>query len=134
GLACGAEDILIPEVSTDISEVLDRIARDERRKKTVHVLVVSEHDDFGGADKLGAVVRERFPALDVRSTILGHIQRGGAPTCADRILSSRLGFAAVQALREGKTQVMAGIVNGQVVFTPFEQAVKGNVCISKDLL
>ena len=135
GLACGAEDILIPEVSTDANAVLARIAADERRKKTVHILVVAEGDDVqGGASGLFEQVKKDFPKLDARLCVLGHIQRGGSPTCADRMLASRLGYAAVNALREGKTQVMAGIINDEVVLTPFEKAVKENVVISRDLL
>lgn len=134
GIACGAEDILIPEITTDMEEVLARIGHDESRKKTVHILVVAEGDDFGNADAVHKKIQERFPDKDVRSTILGHIQRGGSPTYADRVLASRLGFAAVNALREGKTQMMAGIVNDKVVFTPFEEVVKQNAMISNDML
>ncbi|MCB9047345.1 MAG: 6-phosphofructokinase [Chitinophagales bacterium] len=134
GIACGAEDILIPETITNIEDVLNRIDHDERRKKTVHILVVAEGDDFGGAEDVKRKVLERFPNKDVRATILGHIQRGGSPTCADRILASRLGYASVNALIEGKTQMMAGIINGQVVFTPFEEVVKQNAIVSDDML
>ncbi len=135
GLACGAEDILIPEVATDVSTVLARIANDEQRKKTVHILVVAEGDDVeGGAAGLFEKIRTDFPKLDTRLCVLGHIQRGGSPSCADRILASRLGYAAVNALREGRTQVMAGIVHDEIVFTPFEQAVKANAIISRDML
>lgn len=134
GIACGAEDILLPETTTKIEDVLERIDMDERRKKTVHIIVVAEGDDFGGAKEVHARVQERFPKLDVRSCILGHIQRGGSPTCSDRILASRLGYAAVNALREGKTQMMAGIKNGEIVYTPFAQAIKTNTCISKDMI
>ena len=135
GLACGAEDILIPEVTTDVDEVLRRIADDERRKKTVHILVVSEGDDMeGGATGLFERIKSDFPKLDTRMCVLGHIQRGGRPTCSDRLLASRLGYAAVDALRAGKTQVMAGIVNDQVVYTPFDQAVKQNARMSSDML
>lgn len=134
GISCGAEDILLPETHTDINEVLERIDFDERRKKTVHILVVAEGDDFGGAEELKKKVSERFPNLDVRAAILGHIQRGGAPTYADRVLASRLGYAAILALNEGKTQVMAGIVNGEILYTPFANAVKENSKISNDML
>jgi 6-phosphofructokinase 1 len=134
GLACGAEDILLPETVTHIDEVLDRIDQDERRKKTVHIIVVAEGDDFGGAKEVHKKVQERFPMLDVRSCILGHIQRGGSPTCADRILASRLGYAAVMALREGRTQEMVGIVDNEVAFTPFANAVKMNEPMSRDML
>jgi 6-phosphofructokinase 1 len=134
GIACGAEDILLPEINTNINEVLERIDFDERRRKTVHILVVAEGDDFGGADELKKRITERFPRLDIRAAILGHIQRGGAPTYADRVLSSRLGHAAVLALTEGKTQVMAGIVNDEIIYTPFKNAVKENSKISRDML
>ena len=134
GIACGAEDILIPETKTDIEEVLNRIDADERRKKAVHIIVVAEGDDFGGANEVHERVAQRFPRLDVRSCVLGHIQRGGSPTCADRILASRLGHAAVNALRSGNTQVMLGVVNDKVVHTPFAGVVKGNTPISDDLL
>ena len=134
GIACGAEDILLPEVITDINEVLERIDYDERRRKTVHILVVAEGDDYGGAGDLMEKIKDRFPKMDIRAAILGHIQRGGAPTYADRVLASRLGYAAVLALKTCKTQVMAGIVNGEVVYTPFAQAVKKNSEMSADML
>lgn len=134
GIACGAEDILIPEVTTDLNVVLDRIAYDERRKKTVHILVVAEGEDAGGAKDIYPKVKERFPEMDIRSCVLGHIQRGGSPSCADRVLASRLGYAAVEALRTGKTQVMAGIVNDVLTYTPFEQAVKQHSKIEQDML
>lgn len=134
GIACGAEDILIPELVTHIEEVLKRIDYDERRKKTVHILVVAEGDDFGGASDLMKLVKERFPKIDTRATVLGHIQRGGSPTYADRVLASRLGHAAVNALRDGKTQVMVGQINGELVYTPFEKVVKENAKMSEDMI
>ncbi len=134
GIAGGAEDILIPEEITNINEVLNRIENDERRKKTVHLIVVAEGDDFGGARELHAAISERMPLLDVRTCILGHIQRGGSPTASDRVLASRLGHAAVMALIEGKTQFMAGVKNNEIVFTPFNKVAKGSDPISKDIL
>lgn len=134
GIACGAEDILIPEQVTDINEVLGHIDFDERRKKTVHIIVVSEHDDFGGAAAVQAIIMARFPQLDVRACVLGHIQRGGSPTYADRVLASRLGYAAVNALTSGVTQVMAGIINGQVAFTPFTGVLKAEAPMNPDML
>lgn len=134
GIACGAEDILIPEQITNIAEVLDRIDRDERRRKNVHIIVVAEGDDFGGGKDVSAAILERFPHLDVRLCVLGHIQRGGAPSYADRVLASRLGHAAVTALLAGNTQVMAGIINGSVTFTPFANVIKQNATIDADML
>ncbi len=135
GIACGAEDILIPEQVTHINEVLERIDRDERRKKTVHILVVAEGDDFGGSKEIFARIQERFPKLDTRTCVLGHIQRGGSPSCSDRVLASRLGHAAVMALRENKTQIMVGVVNNGLTYTPFKDAVKEHGSImSNDML
>lgn len=134
GIACGAEDILIPEQVTDINEVLNRIDMDERRKKTVHILVVAEGDDFGGAKEVFSLIQQRFPMLDTRICVLGHIQRGGSPTCADRILSSRLGHAAVMALLNKQTQVMVGVINNEIAFTPFKDAVKEHTLVAKDML
>jgi len=134
GIACGAEDILIPEQQTHIDDVLDRIDHDERRKKTVHILVVSEHEHLGGANEVKNKIMERFPLLDVRACVLGHIQRGGAPSQADRVLASRLGFAAVNALLAGTTQVMAGVINDKIVFTPFTEIVKDGSYMNADML
>ena len=134
GIACGAEDILLPETVTNINHVLDRIGNDEKRKKTVHILVVAEGDDYGKAEDFHKKILELFPDKDVRSCILGHIQRGGSPTYADRVLASRLGYAAVNALLEGKSQVMAGIINDKVVFTPFDEVVKKHSTMSEDML
>lgn len=134
GIACGAEDILIPETQTHISELLDRIEADGKRKKAVQIIVVAEGDDFGGAKEVHESIVGRFPTLDVRSCVLGHIQRGGSPTYADRVLASRMGHAAVNALIAGNTQVMVGIINNEVAFTPFEKVIKGTTPISPDLI
>jgi 6-phosphofructokinase 1 len=134
GLACGAEDILIPEQLTSMAEVIERIGCDEFRHKTVHILVVAEGDELGGANAIGAAVSSSFPNLDVRVCVLGHIQRGGAPSYADRVLASRLGYAAVMGLVEGRTQVMAGIINNEVVYTPFSAVIKGLQPIKADML
>ena len=134
GIACGAEEILIPETKTDIEAILQNIDRDNRRKKTVRIIVVAEGDEFGGSSALLHTIQNRFPELDVRATVLGHIQRGGAPSCADRVLSSRLGYAAIEALLKGTSQVMVGILNDEIVFTPFAQAVKENSKINDDML
>ncbi len=124
GISCGAEDILIPETPTDMSELLSHIYNDERRHKSVHILVVAEGDDAGGAAEISDQIKAHLPNLDVRAAVLGHIQRGGRPSGADRILASRLGYAAVEALLKGKKQVMAGLVNGKIVYTPFEKVGK----------
>ncbi len=134
GISCGAEDILIPEQHTNVSEVLGRIYSDEARQKSVHILVVAEGDDAGGAAAIAKIVQETFPQLDVRTSILGHIQRGGRPSAADRVLASHLGFAAVEALLSGKQQVMVGLVNNAIHFTPFDAVGKTGAEMDTDLL
>lgn len=133
GLSCGAEDILIPELKTDMDQLVERILDDKRRKKEVHIIVVAEGDDFGNAAAVNKVLVNAIPDADIRVCVLGHIQRGGAPSMADRLLASRLGFAAVNALREGRRQVMAGQVNNEIVFTPFRDVVKQSANIPPDL-
>jgi 6-phosphofructokinase 1 len=134
GISCGAEDILIPEQPRDMEDILQHIDYDERRKKTVHILVVAEGEDFGGAKEIQSTIMQRFPLLDIRASILGHIQRGGSPSYADRVLASRLGYAAIKALVEGRTQEMVGIINGEIAYTPFSGVIKGEAPISNDLL
>jgi 6-phosphofructokinase 1 len=124
GIACGAEDILVPEQDTDFKAVLQRISDDNRRKKLVNIIVVAEGDDFGGAEVVKKKILERFPDIDVRATILGHIQRGGSPTYFDRVQASRMGYAAVNALIDGQSQAMIGLINQQIILTPFSEAIK----------
>jgi 6-phosphofructokinase 1 len=133
GIACGAEDILIPELKTDINLVIQKIRDDERRKKNVHLLVVAEGDDFGGAEDVKKKLLAELPEADIRVCILGHIQRGGSPSFADRVLASRLGYAAVNALKGGKHQVMAGQINNEIVLTPFSEVVKQKANIPLDM-
>ena len=134
GIACGAEDILIPETKTHVEEVLKKIECNERRKKTVNVLVIAEGDDFGGADEMMQLIKTKFPQLDARATILGHIQRGGSPTYADRVLASRLGYAAVKALLQGEKMKMVGIIHDKIALTPFENVGKQHAKLSKDMV
>ncbi len=133
GIACGADDILIPEIRTDINRIIQHIRSDERRKKNVHVIVVAEGDDFGGAVEIKSIFDQQLPDLESRICVLGHIQRGGAPSFADRVLASRLGYASVLALMEKKYQMMVGIVNNEITYTPFSEVVKQNASIPKDL-
>ncbi|MEJ7692100.1 6-phosphofructokinase [Daejeonella sp.] len=133
GIGTGAEAILIPETKTDIKALLARLEV-SRKDKSSKIIIVAEGDDAGGAFEIARNVKEKFPLIDTRVSVLGHIQRGGAPTCMDRVLASRLGVAAVESLMEGKTGEMAGIVNGKIHFTPFGRAIKHNVDVNKELL
>lgn len=132
GIATGAEHILIPERKTDIEALVRSLQEKERRKKLVNMVVVAEGDEFGGANEVAKVVKERMPLADTRVCILGHIQRGGSPTCFDRLIASRMGYAAVECLMEGRDNVMVGIVNNKLHFTSLEKAVKSKQRISEE--
>jgi 6-phosphofructokinase 1 len=133
GIGVGAEAIMIPESNTDIHALIERLEKG-RKDKSSKIIIVAEGDDAGGAFELASIVKERFPIYDVRITILGHIQRGGSPSCMDRVLASRLGVAAVESLLEGCKGEMAGVVNGNICFTPFKNAIKHNPDVNPKLL
>ncbi|MBI9036995.1 MAG: 6-phosphofructokinase [Bacteroidales bacterium] len=134
GIAVGAEDILIPESKTYIDSLLSKLRHDWRKNKTSGIIIVAEGDDSGGAFEVAKVINEKCPDFKTRITILGHVQRGGSPSCLDRVLASTLGYHAVKALLKGNHGVMVGRVNNKVVFTPFEKATKLHQEINKPLL
>jgi 6-phosphofructokinase 1 len=134
GLACGAEYIFIPEQKEMLNDILESIKSDRKRKKLTSIIVVAEGDEFGGANELSAIIKKNMPEIETRVSILGHIQRGGSPSCSDRILASRLGHAAVEALVGGRTQEMIGVVNGELNFTSFASCVKLQKPIADDLI
>src|SRR3954470_3631478 len=111
GIATGAENILIPEAKTDIDELIKSLGEKAKRKKLVNLVVVAEGDEFGGANEIARIIKERMPNADTRVCILGHIQRGGSPTCMDRLIASRMGYHAVECLLQGRHNVMIGILN-----------------------
>jgi 6-phosphofructokinase 1 len=133
GMGTGAEAILIPETKTDINRLLKRLEQG-RPDKSSKIIIVAEGDEAGGAFEVAGVIKEKFPHYDTRLSILGHIQRGGKPTCMDRVLASRLGVAAVESLMEGRSGEMVGLVNGEISFTPFDQAIKHISDVNPDLL
>ena len=124
GIGVGAAAILIPEVHTDLAGLIKNLAAAYERKKTSSIIIVAEGDDAGGAMEIAGRVKEALPQYDTRVSILGHLQRGGNPSALDRMLASRMGNAAVTGLRSGKRSVMVGIVNKDVCYTPFDQAIK----------
>lgn len=134
GIATGAENILIPERKTDIEELIFSLQEKERRKKLVNLVVVAEGEDFGGGDEVAKMVKQRLPNAETRVCILGHIQRGGSPSCLDRLIASRMGYAAVECLMYGRHNVMVGILNNKMHYTPLEKAVKAKQRISDEWL
>lgn len=123
GIGAGAEGILIPETKNDFSKVMTDLSRSRKDKKS-KIILVAEGDEDGGAFAISEKIKAAFPEADVRVTILGHVQRGGAPTCMERVNAARMGYEAVTALTSGRSLEMVGIIEGKISFTPFEQAVK----------
>ena len=124
GIATGAENILIPETKTDMAGMIESLTEKEKRKKLVNLIVVAEGDEFGGAAEVAKYVKEKLPAADVRVCVLGHIQRGGSPTCEDRLVASHMGYYAVESLLMGRRNVMVGVINNKIHYTPLDKAVK----------
>lgn len=134
GIATGAENILIPETRTDIDELINSLSEKEKRRKLVNLVVVAEGDEFGGGNEIARIVKRRLPNIDTRVCILGHIQRGGSPTCLDRLIASRMGYHAVESLIQGRYNVMVGIVNNKLYYTPLDHAVKAKQKLSSQWL
>lgn len=135
GIAAGSEDILVPEKDRDVEHLFESLEQSSRRNKTSRLVVVAEGEQNGNVYELAKQVRERFgDRYETKVTILGHVQRGGRPSCADRVLASRLGVSAVEALLDGQKGVMVGTRNRKINFTDFEKATKQNPEMDKELL
>ena len=134
GIATGAENILIPERKTEIESIIVQLAEKERRKKLVNLIVVAEGEEYGGGNEVAKFIKSRLPLLEVRVCILGHIQRGGSPSCMDRLIASRMGFHAVESLIEGRHNVFVGIVNNKMNYIPLDQAIKKKQRVSEEWL
>ena len=131
GIATGAENILIPEKKTDIDNLIASLQEKEKRKKLVNLIIVAEGEK-GGADYIDKIIKEKIPGLDTRVCILGYIQRGGSPTCFDRLIASRMGYHAVECLMEGRFNVFVGIVNNRINYIPLNEAVKKKQRINEE--
>lgn len=118
-LAGGAEEVIIPETPTDITVLADKINQNIQKGKKSNIVIVAEGDEAGNAFTIAAKIKNRIKE-DYRVAVLGYIQRGGTPTASDRILASKLGFAAVEAVRKGKFGCMLGEVDKKIVYTPFQ--------------
>ncbi len=133
-IASGAEAAIIPEISIEKDQLAELIEQGFRKSKNSSMVLVTESEVTGGAIKLAERVKTEFPQYDVRVTILGHLQRGGSPTAQDRILASRMGIAAIQALLENQRNVMIGIRENEIDYVPFKRAIKKDREISEELL
>ncbi len=135
GIGAGAEEILIPEQNLGRERLINSLKRSKKSGKSSSIVVVAEGDQSGkNIFELAEYVSENLDDYEVKVTVLGHIQRGGSPSCYDRVLASRLGVGAIDALLAGARGVMIGVANNKVVTVPFEEAIKGDNEIDLDLI
>jgi len=133
-IASGSEAAIIPEISLQKDQLAEMIEHGFRKSKNSSIVLVAESDVTGGAMGIAERVKQLYPQFDVRVSILGHLQRGGAPSAQDRILATRMGVAAIEALLEDQRNVMTGIQNDQIVLVPFAKAIKNNKPLDPNLL
>ena len=135
GVGAGAEEILIPEENLGLDRLLESLKRSKRSGKTSSIVVVSEGDKIGkNVFELAEYVRENLPGYEARVSVLGHMQRGGSPTCFDRVLASKMGVKAVEDLLDGNSDVMVGMVDNKIITTGIESAIKHEHEINRELL
>jgi 6-phosphofructokinase 1 len=135
GIGAGAEEILIPEEDLGLERLIESLRRSKASGKSSSIVVIAEGDKIGkNVFELKDYIEENFPEYDIRVSVLGHMQRGGSPSCYDRVLASRFGVKAVESIIEGKSNYMVGMLNDKVALTPLEQAIKGSSEIDKELL
>ncbi|MBE2247227.1 MAG: 6-phosphofructokinase [Candidatus Competibacteraceae bacterium] len=134
GIAVGAEAILIPETVTYVDQLIRQLERGWLRNKSSCIIIVAEGDDTGGATQIAERVKMKFSNYDTRVSVLGHIQRGGNPSANDRLLATRLGYEAVEALAKGKEGVMVGLEHEKIKYTPFALAIKDKAKLNLNLV
>ena len=135
GIGAGAEEILIPEENMGLERLLESLSRSEKSGKSSSIVVIAEGDKTGkNVFDIAEYIEKNMPNYDVRVSVLGHMQRGGRPTCFDRVLASRMGVKAVESLHEGKSNSMVGLKEDEIILTPLEKAIKGKSEINKDLV
>jgi 6-phosphofructokinase 1 len=131
-IAGGAEALLVPELKHDMEDLIKKM-RTWRKTKSSKIIIVAEGDESGGAFKVAELIKKQHPEFDLRVSILGHIQRGGNPTCMERVNASLMGFNAVKAILNGRRNEMIGIINKTITYTPFAQVIKHHEGLDKEL-
>ena len=135
GVGAGAEEILIPEEDLGLDRLLESLVRSKESGKSSSIVVVAEGDRIGkNVFELKDYVEEHLPEYEVRVSVLGHMQRGGSPSCFDRVLASRMGVKAVESLLEGKSNYMVGLSSDTIQLTPLDKAIKGQSTINQELI
>lgn len=135
GVGAGAEEILIPEEDLGLERLLESLKKSKRSGKTSSIVIVAEGDKTGkNVFELKDYVDENLPEYETRVSVLGHMQRGGSPSCFDRVLASRMGVKAVESLLDGQSNKMVGLLNDKIALTPLEKAIKGQSKINKELI
>ena len=135
GIAIGAQEILIPEVNTKINDLIDSLKNSKKSGKTSSIIVVAEGYKPGkNVYQIADEIQEKLPNYQVRVSVLGHIQRGGRPSCFDRVLGTKMGVKAVELLKNAKTGIMVGTQHGKIVTVPLKKAISEKTKIDKDLL
>ena len=135
GIGAGAEEILVPEEDMGLDRLLESLKRSEKTGKSSSIVVIAEGDKTGkNVFEIAEYVEKNLPYYEVRVSVLGHMQRGGRPSCFDRVLASRMGVHAVESLLKGVSNVMVGIDNSQMILTPLESSIKGKTKINKNLI
>ena len=133
-VATGGMDVVLPEETHKIEDIFQTVERGMARRKTSNIIIVAEGNRLGNTMSIADAVRMKYPDMDVKVTILGHIQRGGSPSHMDRVLASRMGVRAVEGLINDETQVMVGISQGSMVYVPFADAIEKKAPLNMDLL
>ena len=135
GIGAGAEEVLIPEQNMGLERLLDSLKKSEKSGKSSSIIVVSEGDKIGeNVFNFSSYIEKNLPHYEIRVSILGHIQRGGTPSCFDRVLASRMGVYAVDCLLQHKSKIMVGIIDDKMIATPINDAIKGGQSLDKDLV
>ena len=135
GIGAGAEEILIPEENLGLPRLLESLKKSEKSGKSSSIVVVAEGDKTGkNVFEIASYVEQNLPYYEVRVSVLGHMQRGGSPSCFDRVLASRMGVFAVESLLVGKSNVMVGVIDDNMILTPLEKAIKGKSEINENLI
>lgn len=134
GLAVGAMAVILPEENATFESLEEAIAQATARRKSANIIMVSEGNNLGSPYEIAKHVRDRFPDLETKVSVLGHLQRGGAPSCYDRVLAGKLGVAAVEGLLNGQSDIMVGVVENKITHTFLQQAIHNKALINPDMM